>query len=140
MPKNEVRTDSSNLRGQNDHLDTTVYTETTCLGGPVFCTGYGPAPCRVKLSSKILTASGMFPNSEVELIASEGQIVIQKLGEPKLGLPVYHSKPNPIMQDLMDMTREHEARLKAAREGRPYPAGEDDGEPLSDEQIDQEEL
>ena len=89
MPKNSVKpetaeptneTASSNPGDQND---LTAYTEQTSLGGPIFKIGtYGPMPCRLQLSSKILERSGLKPRDQVQLIAEEGQIIIRKIGEP----------------------------------------------------------
>ena len=156
MSKNAVKpeaakpiseTASSDPRGQND---LTAYTEKTALGGPVPKIGsYGPMPCRLQLSSKILAAAGLKPRDQVELQAESGAIVIKKIGEPTPGLPFKSTNGTTRMLDsLMADTRAFEAEQKAAREQRyslpEEPEAEDEGEdgaaPLNLEQVDQEEL
>lgn len=154
MPKNSVKpetseptneTASSNPRGQNDL--TVPYSEKTALGGPIFkIDTYGPMPCRLQLSSKILEGSGLKPRDQVQLIAEEGQIVIRKIGEPSPGLPWAKTSGTTRMLDaLMAATREKEAEMKAAREQRyayqeETEAEDEEPDELSDEQRRQEEL
>ena len=142
MSKNEVRTDSIEPRGQNDLAATTVYTETTSLGGPKFRLGPAPAPCSLTLSHEVLAAARLGANYTVELVARPGEIVIKALAAPKPSAWETPRQPNPgIIDELMAVTREREARLKMAREGGWIDVGgEESEEPLSDEQIDQEAL
>ena len=152
MSKKEVRaesaepyseTASSNPRGQNDLA---AYSEKTSLGGAIFKIGtYGPMPCRLQLSSKILERSGLKANDKVELIAvGDGQILIKKIGEPSPGLQFKSSNGlTKALDGLMQFTKEKEAELKEARE-RLYAyraeAEEEEPDELSDEQRRQEEL
>jgi len=152
MPKNSVKpetaeptneTASSNPGDQND---LTAYTEQTSLGGPIFKIGtYGPMPCRLQLSSKILQASGLKPRDQVQLIAEEGQIIIRKIGEPAPGLPIKgcSAAKKQMLDTLMAETRAFEAEQRAARERlmayREEIAAEPE-EPLDEEQRRREEL
>lgn len=154
MPKNSVKpetaeptneTASSNPGDQND---LTAYTEQTSLGGPIFKIGtYGPMPCRLQLSSKILQASGLKPRDQVQLIAEEGQIIIRKTGGPSPGLHIQgcSAAKKQMLDTLMAETRAFEAEQRAARERRMAYREETEGEDsepdeLSDEQRRQEEL
>ena len=157
MPKNSVKpetaeptneTASSNPGDQND---LTAYTEQTSLGGPIFKIGtYGPMPCRLQLSSKILQASGLKPRDQVQLIAEEGQIVIRKTGEPAPGLhiPGCSAAKKELLDTLMAETRAFEAEQRAARERRMAyreeiaagAEGVDGAAPLNLEQVSEEEL
>jgi len=142
MSKSEVKIDSSNPEGQNDLADTTVYTEKTSLGGPIPRLGTGPSPCRLQLSHEVLKAAGLGPNYEVELVARPGVIEVKLVGAPK---PSPWDTPRPanpgVIDELMEITREREARLKFAREGGYLDVGDEEGEePLSEEQTRQEEL
>ena len=157
MPKNAVKpeaaeptneTASSNPRGQNDLA---AYSEKTSLGGPIFKIGtYGPMPCRLQLSSKILERSGLKPRDQVQLIAEEGQIIIRKIGEPAPGLPIKgcSTAKKQMLDTLMAETRAFEAEQRAARE-RMYvlpeepeaeAEGVDGAAPLNLEQVSEEEL
>ena len=142
MSKSEVKIDSSNPEGQNDLADTTVYTEKTSLGGPIPRLGTGPSPCRLQLSHEVLKAAGLGPNYEVELIARAGVIEVKLIGAPK---PSPWDTPRParsgIIDDLMAITEERLARQKFAREGGYLDVDDEEPEqPLSDGQLDQEEL
>jgi len=157
MPKNTVKpesaepyseTASSNPRGQND---LTAYTEQTSLGGPIFKIGtYGPMPCRLQLSSKILQASGLKPRDQVQLIAEEGQIIIRKTGGPSPGLHIQgcSAAKKQMLDTLMAETRAFEAEQRAARERRMAyreeiaagAEGVDGAAPLNLEQVSEEEL
>ena len=140
MPKNSVKPETAE-----------PYSEQTSLGGPILKIGsYGPMPCKLRLSSKILAAASMKPRDQVELIAGENEIIIRKTGEPNPALPFKSSSGTTRMLDsLMDFTREKEAELKEARE-RMYAyreEPEDDSEsstggaaPLNLEQVSEEEL
>ena len=152
MPKNSVKpetaepyseTATSDPGGQNDLA---AYSEKTSLGGAIFKIGtYGPMPCRLQLSSKILERSGLKPRDQVQLIAEEGQIIIRKTGEPRPGLPIQGcSRAKKQMLDaLMTETRAFEAEQRAARERlmayREEIAAEPE-EPLDEEQRRREEL
>ena len=153
MPKNAVKpeaaeptneTASSNPRGQNDLA---AYSEKTSLGGPIpIVMGTGPMACKLKLSSKILEASGLRANDRIEMIAGENEIVIRKVGTPGPGLPFKSTNGTTRMLDsLMEFTREREAELKEATARRyappePEEEGEDEGGPLNLEQVSGEEL
>jgi bifunctional DNA-binding transcriptional regulator/antitoxin component of YhaV-PrlF toxin-antitoxin module len=89
-------------------------TAKTTLSGPKFKLGYGTPPCRLEIPSEVLTASGLKPNDQVELIADVGSIRIAKTGDPLPGLPNITPK-NEILDNLMEFTREHNDRLLAAR-------------------------
>ncbi len=142
MSKNEVKIDSNDPRGQNDRKDTTVYTEKTNLGGPIPCLGYGPNPCRLQLSHKVLKAAGMWPNYEVEVIARPGVIAVKLISPPKPSPWETPRQPNPgIIDELMLVTKERLARQKFAREGGYLDVGDEEGEdPLSEEQRAGEDL
>ncbi len=157
MPKNSVKpetaeptneTASSNPGDQND---LTAYTEQTSLGGPIFKIGtYGPMPCRLQLSSKILQASGLKPRDQVQLIAEEGQIIIRKTGGPSPGLHIQgcSAAKKQMLDTLMAETRAFEAEQRAARERRMAyreeiaagAEGVDGAAPLNLEQVSEEEL
>ena len=157
MPKNTVKaeaaepyseTASSNPRGQNDLA---AYSEKTSLGGPtVVVVGGGPMACKLKLSGKILQASGLKPRDQVELMAGDGQILIKKIGEPAPGLYIQgcSAAKKQLLDTLMAETRAFEAEQRAAREQRyayqEGTEGEDEGEsgpePLDEEQRRREEL
>lgn len=129
MPKNQVKPEASE-----------PYTEKIRLGKAIFSPGsVQPAPCRLKFSSKILGAAGLGPGYEVELVAGPGEILIRRIGGPKENIfnKLKNSNRNPFLDELMDMTRQHEARQRAEREGRPYPT--EDSE-LNEGQLDREEL
>ena len=154
MPKNTVKPESAEPYSETassdpgDQNDLAAYTEKTSLGGPtVVVVGGGPMACKLKLSGKILQASGLKPRDQVQLIAEEGQIVIRKTGEPAPGLHVQGcSRAKKEMLDvLMAETRAFEAEQRAARERlmayREEIAAEADGAaPLNLEQISEEEL
>lgn len=73
MPKNAVKQEAAE-----------PYSEKTSLGGPIFKVGsYGTMPCRVQLSSKILTAANLKPRDQVQVISEAGQIIIRKIGDPR---------------------------------------------------------
>ncbi len=137
MPKNSVKPETAE-----------PYSEQTSLGGPILKIGsYGPMPCKLRLSSKILAAASMKPRDQVELIAGENEIIIRKVGEPAPGLPFKSTTGTTRMLDaLMAATREKEAEMKAAREQRyayqeeteAEAEGVDGAAPLNLEQIDQE--
>lgn len=122
MPKNEVKTESAE-----------PYSEQTSLGGPIPKIGSdGVMPCRLSLSSKILTAAGLKPRDQVQLIAEEGQIIIRKIGEPEPSI-WSASEPGPSarkiqLDDLMKFAREKEARARGE-----YDEGEDEEPEASDE-------
>ena len=157
MPKNSVKpetaeptneTASSNPGDQND---LTAYTEQTSLGGPIFKIGtYGPMPCRLQLSSKILERSGLKPRDQVQLIAEEGQIIIRKTGGPSPGLHIQgcSAAKKQMLDTLMAETRAFEAEQRAARERRMAyreeiaagAEGVDGAAPLNLEQVSEEEL
>ncbi len=135
MPKNSVKPETSE-----------PYSEQTSLGGPIFKIGtYGPMPCRLQLSSKILEGSGLKPRDQVQLIAEEGQIVIRKIGEPSPGLPIKgcSAAKKQLLDTLMAETRAFEAAQREARERRltymEEPEAEPE-EPLDEEQRRREEL
>ena len=154
MPKNTVKPEAAEPYSETassdpgDQNDLAAYTEKTSLGGPtVVVVGGGPMACKLKLSGKILQASGLKPRDQVQLIAEEGQIVIRKTGEPRPGLHVQGcSRAKKEMLDvLMAETRAFEAEQRAARERlmayREEIAAEADGAaPLNLEQISEEEL
>ena len=155
MPKNTVKPEAAEPYSETassdpgDQNDLAAYTEKTSLGGPtVVVVGGGPMACKLKLSGKILQASGLKPRDQVQLIAEEGQIVIRKTGEPRPGLPIKgcSAAKKQMLDVLMAETRAFEAEQRAARERlmayREEIAAEDVGvdgaEPLNLEQIDQE--
>lgn len=118
----------------------------TELSGPKLAWGQTPA-CSLKLPAEILDASGLRASDQVELTASDGAIIITKIGDPKPGLP------NPPVRDaltraLMDMTREHENREQEARqkwseadEGlQDHPWGKMDGSLEEESELDVEPL
>ena len=124
MPKNSVKPETAE-----------PYSEQTSLGGPILKIGsYGPMPCKLKLSGKILQASGLKPRDQVQLIAEEGQIIIKKIGEPDPGYPILKPGPKPQLDDLMQWTREKMARARGEYDD------EDPEKPLNAEQISQGEL
>ena len=136
MSKTEVKTDIGKPSGQNDLL----YGEKTVLGGPIPRLGPGPNPCRLQLSHEALKTAGMWPNDEVEVLSRPGEILVKRIGSPKPSAWETPRQPNPgIVDELMIVTREREARHKAAREGF-YEEPEVMGDELRDEQIGQEEL
>jgi len=152
MPKNSVKpeaaepineTASSNPRGQNDLA---AYSEKTSLGGPIpIVMGTGPMACKLKLSSKILEASGLRANDRIEMIAGENEIVIRKVGTPGPGLPITgcSAAKKQMLDTLMAESRAFEAEQRAARERlmayREEIAAEPE-EPLDEEQRRREEL
>lgn len=158
MPKNQIKpeaaepvseTASSNPGDQNDLA---AYSEKTALGGPIpVVMGGGRMACKMKLSGKILEASGLKANDKVELMAGDGQILIKKIGEPAPGLYIQgcSAAKKQLLDTLMAETRAFEAEQRAAREQR-YASPEepeDDSEsstggaaPLNLEQISEEEL
>ncbi len=122
----------------------TVKTE---LSGPKFSLGVSTPPCTLKLAPEVLEASGLKPSDQVELTASDGAIIITKIGDPRPGLP------NPPVRDalihaLMDLTREHEKREREARrmqttadEGlQDHPWGKMDGSLEEESELDSEPL
>ena len=152
MPKNTVKpeaakpiseTASSNPGDQNDLA---AYSEKTALGGPIpVVMGGGRMACKMKLSGKILEASGLKANDKVELMAGDGQILIKKIGEPDPGLPITgcSAAKKQMLDVLMAETRAFEAEQRAARERlmayREEIAAEPE-EPLDEEQRRREEL
>ena len=157
MPKNTVKPEAAEPYSETassdpgDQNDLAAYSEQSSLGGPIFKIGtYGPMPCRLQLSSKILERSGLKPRDQVQLIAEEGQIVIRKTGEPRPGLPIKgcSAAKKQMLDVLMAETRAFEAEQRAAREQRyayqEGTEGEDEGEsgpePLDEEQRRREEL
>ena len=152
MSKKEVRaeaaepvseTASSNPGDQNDLA---AYSEKTALGGPIpVVMGGGRMACKMKLSGKILEASGLKANDKVELMAGDGQILIKKIGEPDPGLPITgcSAAKKQMLDVLMAETRAFEAEQRAARERlmayREEIAAEPE-EPLDEEQRRREEL
>ena len=156
MSKKEVRaeaaepvseTASSNPGDQNDLA---AYSEKTALGGPIpVVMGGGRMACKMKLSGKILEASGLKANDKVELMAGDGQILIKKIGEPDPGLPFKSTTGTTRMLDaLMEATRAFEAEQRAARERlmayreeiAAGAEGVDGAAPLNLEQVSEEEL
>ena len=158
MPKNTVKPEAAEPYSETatsdpgDQNDLTAYSEQSSLGGPIFKIGtYGPMPCRLQLSSKILERSGLKANDRIELIAvGDGQILIKKIGEPALALPPKTTKSgmDRALDVLMAETRAFEAEMKAAREQRyslpeeteGEDEAEDGAEPLDEVQRRQEEL
>ncbi len=135
MSKKEVRAEAAE-----------PYSEQTSLGGPIpIVMGTGPMACKLKLSSKILEASGLRANDRIEMIAGENEIVIRKTGEPTPGLPIKGCSiaKTQMLDCLMAETRAFEAEQKAARERlmayREEIAAEPE-EPLDEEQRRREEL
>jgi len=152
MPKNAVKPESAEpidetaTSDPGDQNDLAAYSEQSSLGGPIFKIGtYGPMPCRLQLSSKILERSGLKPRDQVQLIAEEGQIIIRKIGEPAPGLPIKgcSAAKKQMLDTLMAETRAFEAEQRAARERlmayREEIAAEPE-EPLDEEQRRREEL
>lgn len=152
MPKNAVKPEAAEPYSETatsdpgDQNDLTAYSEQSSLGGPIFKIGtYGPMPCRLQLSSKILEGSGLKPRDQVQLIAEEGQIIIRKTGEPAPGLPITgcSAAKKQMLDCLMAETRAFEAEQRAARERlmayREEIAAEPE-EPLDEEQRRREEL
>ncbi|MDY0282739.1 MAG: hypothetical protein RBR35_19575, partial [Salinivirgaceae bacterium] len=90
----------------------TVKTE---LSGPKFSLGVGTPPCTLKLPPEVLEASGLKPSDQVELTASDGAIIITKIGDPRPGLPNLPVKDR-LVDELMAMTRDHENREQEARQ------------------------
>lgn len=130
MSKTEVKNDINEPRGQNVPVDTTPYSETTQLGGPKPRLGPGPAPCSLTLSHEALKVSGIWPGYKVEVMARPGEILVKLIGGPKPSAWDRPRQPNPgIIDELMVVTKEREARHKAAREGIPYDPYEGDEEP-----------
>ena len=125
MPKNQIKPEAAE-----------PYTEQTSLGGPIMKIGTpAPLPCRLQLSSKALEAAGMKPRDQVDVVAGDGQIIIRKTGEPEASIWSEPSRPSARkiqLDDLMQFAREKEAR---ARGEEP-----EDEMPLSDEQVNREEL
>jgi hypothetical protein len=109
------------------------YTEKARLstGRPVFGNQGKPMPCRLKLSSDVLDAAGLGPSHEVELIATEGQIIIKRVGGPAPSLPF--KSTNAMTEVLDDLTKYTRSRDKV------LPVDEAE-EPLSDAQRDGEAL
>jgi len=152
MPKNAVKPESAEpidetaTSDPGDQNNLAAYSEQSSLGGPIFKIGtYGPMPCRLQLSSKILERSGLNPRDQVQLIAEEGQIIIRKIGEPAPGLPIKgcSAAKKQMLDTLMAETRAFEAEQRAARERlmayREEIAAEPE-EPLDEEQRRREEL
>lgn len=147
MPKNAVKpeaaeptneTANSNPGGQNDLTE--PYREESALGGPIF-SSYGTMACRVKISGKILEASGLRANDRVEMIAGAGAIIIRKIGDPAPGLQFASTTGMTRMLDiLMEATREREAEQREARERMQAYRESEAEEGLSGEQLDQETL
>ena len=126
MPKNTVKPESAE-----------PYSEKTSLGGAIFKVGsYGTMPCRVQLSSKILTAANLKPRDQVQVISEAGQIIIRKIGDPRQGYSIPSSKPRPELDKFLEDMKK--------RSNPPEWDGEaDEGEDeagLSDEQLGKEEL
>jgi hypothetical protein len=126
MPKNAVKQEAAE-----------PYSEKTSLGGPIFKVGsYGTMPCRVQLSSKILTAANLKPRDQVQVISEAGQIIIRKIGDPRQGYSIPSSKPRPELDKFLEDMKK--------RSNPPEWDGEaDEGEDeagLSDEQLGKEEL
>ena len=132
MSKNEVKPEAAE-----------PYTEKTSLGGPIPRLGTGPSPCRLQLSHEVLKAAGMWPSDVIEVsVRGEGEILVRRIGAPK---PHPWDTPRPtrggIIDDLMAITEERLARQKFAREGGYLDVDDEEPEqPLSDGQLDQEEL
>lgn len=122
----------------------TVKTE---LSGPKFSLGVGTPPCTLKLAPEILVASGLKPSDQVELTACGGSIIITKIGDPRPGLPNLPPR-DALINALMNMTKEHEAREREARrrnaaadEGRlDYSWGKMDGSLEEETELDSEPL
>ena len=133
MPKNAVKQEAAE-----------PYSEKTSLGGPIFKVGsYGTMPCRVQLSSKILTAAAMKPRDQVQVISEAGQIIIRKIGDPRQGYSIPSSKPRPELDEfLADMKK----RSNPPGWGDEGEESEGSDEPkrmadtLSAEQVSREEL
>ena len=157
MPKNAVKPESAEpidetaTSDPGDQNDLAAYSEQSSLGGPIFKIGtYGPMPCRLQLSSKILQASGLKPRDQVQLIAEEGQIIIRKTGGPSPGLHIQgcSAAKKQMLDTLMAETRAFEAEQRAARERRMAyreeiaagAEGVDGAAPLNLEQVSEEEL
>lgn len=121
----------------------TVKTE---LSGPKLAWGQTPA-CSLKLPAEILDASGLRASDRVELVAHEGSITIVKVGDPRPGLPNLPVKDR-LMDELMDMTREHEEREREARRMQTatdeglldHPWGKKDGFMEEESELDSEPL
>jgi len=152
MPKNTVKPeaaepiDETATGDPGDQNDLTAYSEQTSLGGPtMIVVGGGPMASKLKLSGKILQASGLKPRDQVQLIAEDGQIVIRKIGEPAPGLPVKgcSAAKRQMLDALMAESRAFEAAQRDARERqmayREEIAAEPE-EPLDEEQRRREEL
>ncbi len=94
---------------------------------PLFCcykTGGGRSPpCSLKLPPKILDSAGMRPNDEVELISSEGQIIIKRIGPGHANFQAYVGNPTTeppaksVLGQLMKLGREIDAEQKRRRAG-----------------------
>lgn len=133
MPKNAVKQEAAE-----------PYSEKTSLGGPIFKVGsYGTMPCRVQLSSKILTAANLKPRDQVQVISEAGQIIIRKIGDPRQGYSIPSSKPRPELDEfLADMKK----RSNPPGWGDEGEESEGSDEPkrmadnLSAEQVSREEL
>lgn len=119
----------------------------TELSGPKFSLGVGVPPCTLKLAPEILVASGLKPSDQVELTACGGSIIITKIGDPRPGLPNLPVKDR-LMDELMDMTREHEEREREARRMQTatdeglldHPWGKKDGFMEEESELDSEPL
>ena len=154
MSKNTVKPeaaepiDETATSDPGDQNDLAAYTEKTSLGGPtVVVVGGGPMACKLKLSGKILQASGLKPRDQVQLIAEEGQIIIRKIGEPGPGLHITgcSAAKKQLLDTLMAETRAFEAAQREARERRltymeEIAAEAEEPDELSDEQRSREEL
>ena len=157
MPKNTVKPEAAEPYSETassdpgDQNDLAAYTEKTSLGGPtVVVVGGGPMACKLKLSGKILQASGLKPRDQVQLIAEEGQIIIRKIGEPGPGLHITgcSAAKKQMLDVLMAETRAFEAEQRAARERlmayreeiAAGAEGVDGAAPLNLEQVSEEEL
>ncbi len=122
MPKNAVKQEAAE-----------PYSEKTSLGGPIFKVGsYGTMPCRVQLSSKILTAANLKPRDQVQVISEAGQIIIRKIGDPRQGYSIPSSKPRPELDEfLADMKK---------RSNPPEWEEEEEPDPLNEDLVSREEL
>jgi hypothetical protein len=110
----------------------------TKLSGPkpLFCChtvgGGRSPPCSLKLPPEILDLAGMRPNDEVELISSEGQIIIKRIGIGHANLQAYvgnadtQPKKGTVLAELMRLGREKDEEMKRRRAGGEW--DEDEGE------------
>ncbi|MDM7912170.1 MAG: hypothetical protein QUS09_03650 [Methanotrichaceae archaeon] len=118
MSKKETKPEGGKPTERDNPDEEISHTETGWLSGPISVIwDKSPPPCRLTLSHEALKAANMAGGDQVEVTARPGEILIRRIGGPLPSVfdaPKREKKPN-LIDHLMDMTKEWEAKQKAAR-------------------------